>query len=97
MTETEGKQIRTMFRMVLPRFQPQTCKTPCTETVFETQLLSSNPSHDHIMALVFDPIVSVTRSSFSISGQTLVGRLGGSVSSGRTLLWGLLTLLTGEG
>ena len=70
MTKTEDEQIKTMF-------QPQTCKIPCTETVFETQLLFKNPSLDPVMSLNFDPIVQVTRSSFSISVQTLVGRLGG--------------------
>ena len=43
--------------------------------------------------LVFDRTISVTRSTFSINEQTFLTRLGGSVSSGRTLLWILVTLL----
>ena len=96
MTKVQDKQMKTIFRTVFPKFQSQTCKTPCTETVFETQLLGKSPSLDPLLKLVFDPVVSVTRSSFSISPQTLVGRLGGSISSGQTFLWVLLTLLTGD-
>ena len=96
MTELKDQQIKTMFRHAFPKFQPQTCKTPCTETVFDTQLLFKSPSLDPVIQLTFEPVISVTRSSFSISPQTLTGRLGGSVSSGRTLLWGLLTVLAGN-
>ena len=45
------------------------------------------------LVIVFDKMVNVVHSSFSIDGQTLLARLGGSVSSGRTLLWVLLTIL----
>ena len=38
-------------------------------------------------------LFKVARSSFSINGQTLLTRLGGSVSSGRTLVWIILTIL----
>ena len=96
MTDIEDKQLRTMFRQVYPKFQPQTCNKPCTETVFDTEFMSKSPSQDPVIQLIFQPVVSVTKSSFSISPQTLVGRLGGSVSSGRTLLWALLTGLAGD-
>ena len=45
------------------------------------------------LVIVFDKMVNVVHSGFSIDGQTLLARLGGSVSSGRTLLWVLLTIL----
>ena len=96
MTDIEDKQLRTMFRQVYPKFQPKTCNKPCTETVFDTEFMSKSPSQDPVIQLIFHPVVSVTKSSFSISPQTLVGRLGGSVSSGRTLLWALLTGLAGD-
>ena len=91
MTPQEDQQIKNMFRKVSPKFHPKYCKTPCTETMFETQFLVKEPSFDPVIQLTFGHVVSVTRSSFSISPETLVGRLGGSVSSGRTLLWGLIT------
>ena len=53
----------------------------------------SSLAEPHIW-FIFDPVVSVTRSSFTILSQTLVTRLGGSVSSGRTLLWAVTSLLT---
>ena len=96
LTELEDQHLKAIFRKVYPKFQPQACKKPCTETVFDSQFLVMSPSQDPVIQLTFEPVVSVTRSSFSISPQTLVGRLGGSVSSGRTLLWGLLTGLLGD-
>ena len=55
--------------------------------------LSKGPSSNTGINLVFDRTISVTRSTFSINEQTFLTRLGGSVSSGRTLLWILVTLL----
>ena len=75
--------------------KPFTCQLPCTQTVYETKLVYKTPIASHMVALTFSPLVSVTRSSFRLSSQSLVSNLGGSVSSGRTLLWGILTLLTG--
>ena len=45
------------------------------------------------LIIVFDAKVEIVHSSFKIDEQTFVTRLGGSVSSGRTLLWILLGLL----
>ena len=44
------------------------------------------------LVLVFDKTHEVGHSAFSIDGQTFLTRLGGSVSSGRTLLWILVTV-----
>ena len=61
-------------------------------------LWSPGPQPDIFPALYWpqsiDLVVSVTRSRFSLSGLTLVTRMGGLVSSGRTLLWALLSLHT---
>ena len=48
---------------------------------------------ENSLVVTFDQTVEVTHSAFGINGQTLLARLGGSVSSGRTLLWLLVTLL----
>ena len=98
MTQLKDQQMKTLFWKVSPKCQPQACKQPCIETVFDTQFMAHLPSQDPVIQLKFEPIVSlsVTTSSFSISPNTLVGRLGGSVCSGRTLLWGLLTVIAGN-
>ena len=70
-----------------------TCETPCTTTKYTTRLLQSVPHAFSAMHVVFDKTVDITHSTFSISEQTLLTRLGGSVSSGRTLLWILVSLL----
>ena len=65
----------------------------CTTTKYSSRLLQSVPHDFSTMFVVFDRTVDVARSSFSISEQTFLTRLGGSVSSGRTLLWILVTML----
>ena len=69
------------------------CKKPCTTNLYTSRLASKSPSSMTGIQLVFDQTIKVTRSTFSINEQTFLTRLGGSVSSGRTLLWLLVTLL----
>ena len=70
------------------------CRTPCSTTKFTTQLVHTTKSDDFTtVIIVFDSKVDIVHSSFKIDEQTFVTRLGGSVSSGRTLLWILLGLL----
>ena len=95
LTQNEDKQVKNMFRDAFP-FKYDNCKTPCTKTVYDTKFLYRSPTYDPLIVLHFDPVVSVTRSSFSIGAETLVTRLGGSISSGRTLLWALLSTVTGR-
>ena len=94
LTEKEGKIIsHLLYRIYSVGFKSDSCKTPCTTTMFTSELVTRAPSSLDVLILAFDPVVSVTRTSFSISPQTLVTRLGGSVSSGRTLLWALAALM----
>ena len=69
------------------------CKSPCTQNIFSSRFVHASPSDNMYMVIVFEKTVKLVRSSFSINGQTLLSRLGGSVSSGRTLLWVFLTIL----
>ena len=71
------------------------CRTPCSTKKFTTQLAhtTKSGSEDNLLAIVFDSKVDIVHSSFKIDEQTLLTRLGGSVSSGRTLLWILVGLL----
>ena len=94
LTSVEGDVIsHLLYRIYSVGFKSANCKTPCTTTTFTTELVTKTPSSVDVFVLAFDPVVSVTRTSFSISPQTLVTRLGGSVSSGRTLLWALAALM----
>ena len=71
------------------------CKTPCTTNVYTTKYIQTTPSPVEnwtFLTLAFDKTLDVGHSTFSIDGQTFVTRLGGSVSSGRTLLWILISL-----
>ena len=92
----QNSKIRRLFK---PLYYHDTsfklCKTPCTTNVYTTKYVQTTPSPDKDLAglvLAFDKILEVGHSTFSIDGQTFITRLGGSVSSGRTLLWILLSL-----
>ena len=72
------------------------CRTPCTTNVYTikyAQTMPSTISNTTFLLLMFEKILEVGHSTFSINEQTFVTRLGGSVSSGRTLLWTLVSLL----
>ena len=69
------------------------CKIPCTRNKYSTRLLHNEPISGKKLRIVFAKTVNVDRSVYSIDSQTFLTRLGGSVSTGRTLLWILLTLL----
>ena len=71
------------------------CRIPCTKNKYTTRfLIRSSYSHPQL-SIIFDNTVDVTHSTFSVDKQTLLTKIGGSVSMGRTLLWILLTLLLG--
>ena len=90
----EEKRVGDMFWQIFQHDATFKCKTPCTTNKYTTSLLHTVPQPGStIVNVVFDRTVEVTRSTFNINGQTLLTRLGGSVSSGRTLLWILVTLL----
>ena len=72
------------------------CRTPCTKKVFNIKHVQTTPSGMTgvtYLILAFDKILEVDNSDFSIDSQTFLARLGGSISSGRTLLWILVSLL----
>ena len=61
------------------------CKIPCTRSKYTTRSLAKSKWPYTVLQLIFDRKVGVTHSTFSIDGQTLATKLGGAVSSGRTL------------
>ena len=92
----ESKKIEKLFYPLYFHGKTFNCRTPCTTNIYNTKYVQSTPSPNSNMAflnLVFDKTPEVGHSTFSINGQTFLTRLGGSVSSGRTLLWILVSLL----
>ena len=69
------------------------CRNPCTKSKYITRYLSKMKTPFTGLNLIFDRTVDVTHTRFSIDGQTLLTKLGGAVSSGRTLLWILVSIL----
>ena len=69
------------------------CSIPCTRSKYTTRYLSKSPYNRTGLNILFDRTVDVTKSTFSINEQSLLTRLGGSISMGRTVLWILVTLL----
>ena len=72
------------------------CKTPCQRNRYSTRLYDkSNLRSINVTSLniVFDKTVDVVHTKFSADTETLLTGFGGSVSSGRTLLWILVSLL----
>ena len=72
------------------------CKVPCTKNKYTTKFQINFPNPALPLAelnIIFDKTLDVTRSTFSMNEQALLTNLGGSVSSGRTVLWILVTLL----
>ena len=59
------------------------------QTIFVQQAQHDRTS----LVITFDNAVEIKHADLSIDAQTFLTRLGGSVSSGRTLLWMFLTLL----
>ena len=89
-------EINKIFRSFYYHDRKFNCTTPCTKNIYTSRFVHSAPSRfkSNTLVLIFDKRIEVGRSSFSIDGQTLMTRLGGSVSSGRTLIWIILTILS---
>ena len=73
------------------------CKTPCQSNKYFTKTRLIDKSNQHLniisLSLIFDKTVKVVHTKFSFDLETLLTGFGGSVSSGRTLLWILVSLL----
>ena len=97
-SKKRDNEINRLFRSLYYHDRKFNCRTPCTKNVYTSRFVHSVPSRfkSNTLVLTFDKTIEVARSSFSIDGQTLLTRLGGSVSSGRTLVWIILTILAGS-
>ena len=94
-SETKETKIRALFKPVYFHTRDFRCKTPCTKTVFSSTAIATSAieANNIVLYLVFDKMMDVTHSAFVINEQTLLVRLGGTVSTGRTLLWILVSIL----
>ena len=90
LADDKDERLKKIFRTLLLHVMDFKCKTPCTQRTYKSTITHQVPYNGTSLILTFSPKVAVTKSKFSIDGQTLLTRFGGSVSSGRTLLWILL-------
>ena len=97
LSKAKDKYINELFKPLYFHNRKFECKTPCTKNVYASKFVHTSPVDSPgiymYICIVFDEMLDVVHSSFSINEQTLLTRLGGSVSSGRTLLWILATIL----
>ena len=93
LTESKDVKLKQIFRTLLSHVVKFECKTPCTQRVYQKTLTHQIPYTGTSLIITFNPKVAITKSKFRIDAQTLLTRFGGSVSSGRTLLWILLGLV----
>ena len=89
----KAMEIARLFLRVQFHSEKFKCRTPCTKNKYTTTHLHTAPHPHTMIILVFDETVEVTSSTFSIDGWTFLSSLGGSVSSGRTVLWILVTMI----
>ena len=90
---TRVKRIEKYFKLLDYHDAEFKCRSPCSTNVFNTRFVHEEQKRVKKIEITFDKTVEVFHSSFSINKQTFLTRLGGSVSSGRTLLWILLSLV----
>ena len=93
--KTRLARVNKLFRHVFDHNGKYECRPPCTSFVYKTKFLhkAQRPRNRIYVQITFENSVEVVRSTFSVDEQTFLTRLGGSVSSGRTLLWIFLTLV----
>ena len=93
LSQAEDEKVKQIFRQIFFHNMPFNCRDPCTKNVYRTKLTHRIPRNGTSLVITFNSKINIVRTKFSTDGQTLLARLGGSVSSGRTLLWMLLSLL----
>ena len=94
LSKEEEEEVKKMFRRIYfhSLSLSSKCKSPCTRSIFTSKMTHRIPDSDSAIFITFHPSIEVFQSRLSVDAQTLLTRLGGSISSGRTLLWLLLSI-----
>ena len=68
MTQEEDITITHIFSCIYSvGYNNHSCKTPCTTIKFTTELVTKTPASVDFFTISFDPLVSGTQTSFSLS------------------------------
>ena len=92
----KGDEVMSLLRSLYSHDYKFKCKAPCQTNKYITGVYDkSNLRSKKVLSLTitFDKTVKVVHTKFSTDTETLLTGFGGSVSSGRTLLWILVSLL----
>ena len=92
LSKEEDEDLKKKFRRIYFHSLSSKCKSPCTRNIFTSKMTHRIPDSDAAIFITFHPSIEVFQSRLSVDAQTLLTRLGGSISSGRTLLWILLSI-----
>ena len=94
-SESKSREVRQLLAGFFYHERKSRCKFPCTKNIYTTKFQFRFMSHDNLtnLGIRFDTALDVTQSTFAINEQTLLTKLGGNISMGRTVLWILVSLL----
>ena len=91
----KGKEALGMVRNLYQHDHKFKCKPPCTKNSYSTKLLHDgrNTFPYTEVSITFDKTVALAKTKFTSNAETVLTGFGGAVSSGRTFLWILVSLL----
>ena len=69
-----------------------TCITPCTATLYDSNLVKSEASTNRIIQLIFPEDISISESQLQYTFLPILTAIGGHIGVCRTFLWILLGL-----
>ena len=93
---SKGDETKLMLLSLYNHDYKFNCKTPCQTNKYITRLFDKSNVHSSnltTLTIILDKTVDVVHTKFSTDTETLLTGFGGSVSSGRTLLWILVSIL----
>ena len=96
-SSSRGIEAKLLLRSLYGHDYKFKCKRPCQTNKYSTRLYDKSNLPTRIplttLSIIFDKTVKVVHTKFSMDTETILTGFGGSVSSGRTLLWILVSLL----
>ena len=96
MTDWHVKELKRILNEIVNDYVPISCKPPCRKYHYKTELMYGGKTkyEDNLLRIVFSKDIAHTKTYFLFNIQTLLTGFGGAVSSGRTLMWSIITLLS---